>query len=109
MTSDDVKILIETNISNEVYCSIGIGYDVVCFPGAPTAAGGAQGVVVMVVQDITKNWRVDLICFQRGSIQRPDEPIHQDIAPSLHLGAPPRLEKGTGPLQVPVTHCDGIP
>ena len=46
----NVMILTERNISDEAYCHNRIGYDMVCFLAAATAARGAHGGMGLVFQ-----------------------------------------------------------
>ena len=45
----DLMILVDTNITNQAYFRNRLGYDVVCSPIIPTASGGIQGGVCLVI------------------------------------------------------------
>ena len=44
-------LLIDTNITSDVYCHYQMGYDMVCYPTVIMAIDGAQGGLGLAVRD----------------------------------------------------------
>ena len=52
----DVMLLMKTKISDTVYCKNHLGYAFVCLRATPTAAGGVQGGIGLVMRERTEVW-----------------------------------------------------
>ena len=61
-------VMVDTNITDQVYCRNRLVYDVVCFPEIVRDSGREQGGVVLVVQDRPKGWSVKSTCFHRRNM-----------------------------------------
>ena len=61
-------LLIDTNITSNVYCHNHMGYDMVFYPAFTISTDGAQGEVGLVVREWLHGWSVESTRFHGPNV-----------------------------------------
>ena len=64
----NIMLLIDTNITSDVYYHNQMGYNMVCYPAVTMSTDGAQGGVGLVVREWLQGWSVESTRFHGPNV-----------------------------------------